>query len=135
VSAKYSIIFVLLAAAFVTVAVVIKEVIGFVAILFLYAAFSFFLLASAYGGLGPALFLKKADGRQSPFSWILFAPYLLLNYFVLWLYRRNNREPPFAEASPNLFFVADEIEERNDGQGEDNKVAKQANGVLVPDRR
>jgi len=85
-------------------AAAIWEAAGYLAILFLYAALSFLLVAFAYGGIGPAIFLKRLDGRQYPFSWILFGPNLLLNHFAFWLYQRNNGEPPFAEAAPNLFF-------------------------------
>ncbi|MFL5241947.1 MAG: dual specificity protein phosphatase family protein [Gemmataceae bacterium] len=103
-SAKYSAIFLILSASIVILAVAIWEVVGYLAILFLYAALSFLLVAIAYGGIGPAIFLKRLDGRQHPFSWILLGPYLLLNHFAFWLSQRNNKAPPFAEAAPNLFF-------------------------------
>ena len=96
--------FLVLAAAFVVVAVAAWDSVGWVAVLPLYAALSFALLAAAYAGAGPRLLLKRATGRRSVLGWVLFAPYFLLNAVTFGLYRLLSREPAYVRVAPNLFF-------------------------------
>jgi hypothetical protein len=69
-----------------------------------YAGVSFLLLAVAYASVGSRLLLKRSDGTLSSFSWLLYAPYFLLNAFTFNLYRVLSREPAFVEVAPNLFL-------------------------------
>ncbi len=101
---KYSLVFVVLAAACILASAAIWEVVGWEAVLFLYPAVSFVLLAVAYGGVGPRLMLKRASGRRSALGWLLFGPYFLLNAVTFGLYRLLSREPAYVQAAPNLFF-------------------------------
>jgi hypothetical protein len=101
---RYSLTFLVLAAAFVVVAIAAADSVGWVVVLPLYAALSFVLLAAAYAGAGPRLLLKRATGRRSVFAWLLFAPYFLLNALTFGLYRLLSREPAYVQIAPNLFF-------------------------------
>lgn len=74
------------------------------AVLPLYLAFSFVLLAVAYGGVGPRLFFKRPDGRHSLLGWLLFAPYFLLNSLTFCLYRFITHESAYVQVLPNLYF-------------------------------
>jgi hypothetical protein len=86
------------------VALAAWEDVGWTAVLPLYAAQSFTLLVVVYAGAGPRLLLKRATGRRSVFSWLLFAPYFLLNGVTFGLYRMLSREPSHVQVAPNLFF-------------------------------
>jgi hypothetical protein len=101
---KYCLTFLALAAACVVVALAAVPVVGWAALLVLYPAVSFLLLAAAYGGAGPRLLLKRASGRQSAAGWLLFGPYFLLNAVTFNLYRLLTREPAYVRVAPNLFF-------------------------------
>lgn len=101
---RYSLTFLLLAAAFVVVAIAAWHSVGWAIVLPLYAALSFALLAAAYAGVGPQLLLKRATGRRSVFAWLLFAPYFMLNALTFVLYRLLSHEPAFVQVAPNLFF-------------------------------
>jgi hypothetical protein len=101
---RYSVTFLVLAAAFVVVAVAAWDSVGWAAIVPLYAALSFALLAVAYAGAGPRILLKRPNGRRSAIGWLLLAPYFLLNTLTFGLYRLLSREPAYAEVAPNLFF-------------------------------
>jgi protein-tyrosine phosphatase len=103
-SVKYSVTFLLLAAAFILAGVAAWEVVGWGSAAFVYAAFSFLLLTVAYAGAGSGMFLKRGDGRRYPLAWLLFAPYFGLNALSFWLYRRSHRGPAYASVAPNLFF-------------------------------
>ena len=94
----------MLAVGCVVAALVAWDVVGYAAVLPLYAAVSFALLAAAYAGVGPRLLFKRADGRRSPLGWLLFAPYFLLNAFTFGLYRRVSREPAYVQVAPNVWF-------------------------------
>ncbi len=104
VSARYSLVFLVLGVASAATAAAAREGDGAAAVAFLYLAFSFLLLSAAYAGLGPRLFLKRADGCLRPWTWLLFGPYLLLNALTFRLYRLGNREPAHGEAAPHLHF-------------------------------
>jgi protein-tyrosine phosphatase len=93
-----------LAAALVVVALEAWNYAAWAAILLFYAALSLGLLAAAYAGAGSGLLLKRATGRRSPLSWLLFAPYFLLSTVTFCLYRLLSREPGYVQVAPNLFF-------------------------------
>ncbi len=97
--AKYAFAFLVLASV-----AGLAAVAGWPAIGLGYAAVSFLLLAAAYFGLGPRLFLKSASGRRSVWGWLLFAPYFLLNALIFSLYVVFSRSPAYAQATPDLFF-------------------------------
>jgi hypothetical protein len=99
---QYSITFLVLASACVVMA--LAAGVGWAAVLPLYAALSFVLLAAAYAGAGPRILLKRANGRRSVLAWLLFAPYFLLNAVTFGLYRLLSREPSYVQVAPNLFF-------------------------------
>jgi hypothetical protein len=101
---KYGLTFLALSIASVVVGLSAWHTIGWVAAAFLYAAFTFTLLAAAYAGAGPRLLLKRRSGHQSVWGWPLFAPYFVLNTVIFRFYRQFSREPAFAQVAPNLFF-------------------------------
>lgn len=120
VSPAYSLAFLILAATCASAGLAAWDVADLVAVAFPFfsALVSFGLLAVAYAGAGPGLFLKRADGRRSPAGWVLFAPYFLLNAVTFALYRAFSREPAWVRVAPNLFFgrrlSAREAEEAGD---------------------
>ena len=73
-------------------------------IVFLSCAFSFGGVALAYAGLGPKTFLKRANGRLNPLSYVLFWPYHALNGFGLWLFRRTTGGRPYDKIAENLYL-------------------------------
>jgi hypothetical protein len=93
-----------LSAACVVVALAAWDSVGWAAVLPLYAALSFGLLAVAYAGAGPRLLLKRVNGRRSVMGWLLFAPYFLLNAVTFHLYRLLSGEPAYTRVAPNLYF-------------------------------
>ena len=101
---QYAVTFLALAFVCVIAAVLAWGVIGGAALLLLYLAVSFALLAAAYAGAGPRLFFKRASGKRSVLGWSLLAPYFLLNDATLGLYRLLSREPPYVQVAPNLSF-------------------------------
>ncbi len=103
-SVKYSLVFLLLGLVNALMAVVAWGGSGAVALVFGYVALSFWLAGAAYAGLGPRVFLKRADGRFRPLTWLLHSPYLLFNAFAFWMYRLGSRQPAYAMAAANLSF-------------------------------
>ena len=103
-SKKYAITFLILAAALAAMGVAAWGTIGLGVIAFGYTAFSCLWLAVAYVKGGVGLLGKSRDGRLQPSSWLLFAPYHVLNRISLWLYRRTSREPALVQVVPNLYF-------------------------------
>lgn len=101
---RYCLTFFILAAVLVVTSIAAWESIGWAAILIIYVAFSFALLATAYAGVGAKLLLKRASGRRSIVAWLLFAPYFLLNAMTFRAYRRFTKEPAYVQVAPNLFF-------------------------------
>ena len=96
--------FFVFALACVRLAFAIWDSVGWAVVLPLYIAFSFGLLAVAYAGFGPRLFLKRTTGRRSVLSWLIFAPYYLLNDLTFRVYRLLSREPAYVQVVPNLIF-------------------------------
>jgi protein-tyrosine phosphatase len=74
------------------------------ALLLLWPALSFFLVAAAYGGLGPGIFGKRPDGSQAPWALVLLLPFLLLLWGLWHLQRFISRERPFHEIVPGLWL-------------------------------
>jgi hypothetical protein len=70
----------------------------------LWFALAFGGVAFAFGFIGPRAFLKRADGRLSIVSWLIFGPYYALNFLSLTLWRRFGKEEPFHEIEPNLYL-------------------------------
>jgi hypothetical protein len=103
-SVPYAVAFVLLAAAFAGAATGLAAISWIAAAGFGYAGFSFLLVALAYAGAGPAVFLKRRDGRLSLVSWPFLGPYHLLNGLSLLLARWTSGEAAFSEIGPNLYF-------------------------------
>ena len=101
---RYSLTFLVLAAACVVVSLAVWDSVGWALVLPLYSALSFGLLAAAYAGAGPRLLLKRATGHRSIFGWLLFAPYFLLNAVTFGLYRLLSRESAYVQVAHNLFF-------------------------------
>jgi len=65
------------------------------------AALAFAGVSLGYGMLGPRVF-----GKQGPtlswWAWLIYWPYLALNYLSLWLFRRASGEAPWHEIAPGL---------------------------------
>jgi hypothetical protein len=59
-------------------------------------------LAVAYALRAPRLLGKRADGSIAPLAWLVFWPYLLLNFSSLCTFRRLSREEPISEIVPGL---------------------------------
>ena len=103
-SRKHSLTFLVLAIGCVVSAHAASEIAGGFGVAFLYAAFSFSLLAVAYAGVGPGLLMKQPSGRRSVWGWILFGPYIVLNHIAFGFYRRFSRESASVQVVPNVFF-------------------------------
>src|SRR5919202_869647 len=72
--------------------------------LLLWPGFSFLLLASAYAGLGPRVYGKRADGRMAWWAVLLLLPYLLLTWAAWHLQRALGREGCCHEVAPGLWL-------------------------------
>ena len=57
----------------------------------------------AFWSKTPAIFMKARNGSLAPLSYLIFWPYLVLNYLFLILYRRLSRENPIDEIIPGLY--------------------------------
>ena|SRR5438270_7865516 len=71
--------------------------------LLLWPAFSFALIALAYGGLGPRVCGKRADGRLSWWAVLLLLPYLLGTWTIWYAIRLLSREKCCDEVAPGLW--------------------------------
>jgi protein-tyrosine phosphatase len=69
-----------------------------------HVALGFFGVALAQSLRRPRLLRKRADGRLSWWSWLLFWPYHLLSHLSYALYRLSPREDLFHEIQPGLFL-------------------------------
>jgi hypothetical protein len=69
-----------------------------------HVALGFFGVALAQWLGQPRLLLKRADGRLSCWSWLIFWPYHLLSHLSYALYRLSPREDLFHEIQPGLFL-------------------------------
>src|SRR5262249_33502042 len=103
-SAKYAVLFALLAAVPLVAAFAAWPALGPIALLFAWPALSFVLLAVAYGGGGAAFLLQRPPGRPGGRAWALYPPYSLLNALVFRLYRATAPGPAFAQVVPGLYF-------------------------------
>ena len=103
-SLKYALIFSLISLSVILMGLAAWESIGWFAIPFFWLAFSCLLLAIAFAGIGPKLLLKKSNGRQSIWAWLLFGPYFTVNLWTVRFYQWASTEPAFASPVPNLFF-------------------------------
>lgn len=65
---------------------------------------AFLVVAVAYLGLGPGVFLKNARGGLHPAGWLWLWPFHLLNELIFQSYRRISREPAYAEIVPGLYL-------------------------------
>ena len=66
-------------------------------VLVLWVSLALGVLGLGYAGVGPRIFGKRSDGRMSPLSLLILAPYLLLAWPVWHLSHALRREPPFNE--------------------------------------
>jgi protein-tyrosine phosphatase len=64
---------------------------------------AFLAVGLAFGTKTPGIFMKTSNGRLSLLSYLIFWPYLVLNYLFLILYRRLSRENPMDEIIPGLY--------------------------------
>ncbi len=101
---KYAILFWLLAAANVALAVTQLDVL-WQQIVAATPAFTFLLVGLVYALQKPAWFGKSNQGHQSIVGWCVYGLFFLLSHFTLWCYRRaNNSQPPLAEVIPGLWI-------------------------------
>jgi hypothetical protein len=103
-SLKYSVLFLLLAASCVLLAVALWEFAVWPIFVLSPGIVTFALLSMAYAGVGPRLLMKRTDGTRSLVGRLLFAPYFFLNGAIFLLHRAITNEPAFAEVLPNLRF-------------------------------
>src|SRR5205823_6211275 len=74
------------------------------ALLLLWPAMSFLLVALAYAGAGPRLFGKRPDGRLTWWLLPFLLPFLLLTWSTWHLYRRLSREVVASEVVLGLWI-------------------------------
>jgi protein-tyrosine phosphatase len=71
-----------------------------------WTAIAFGWVATAYALDRPGLLMKRADGSQPLWLWLVLGPYLALVRFSFWLYCRLTwRRLPVAEIVPGLWFA------------------------------
>jgi diacylglycerol kinase (ATP) len=99
---KYAIAFSVLTAAALALAWSLESPVG--QALLLACAVASAGLAMAYALRSPRLLGKRADGSMAPLAWLLFWPFLLLNFLSLWSFRRLSREEPISEIVPGLYL-------------------------------
>ena len=58
----------------------------------------------AYAFIGERAFLKRADGRLHPLSYVLYAPYHAMNWLSLRGFRRAGKENAFDRIAPNVYL-------------------------------
>lgn len=81
--------------------------------LLLSGALCFGGVALAYGGVGAKTFLKRADGRFPPGSWLLFWPYHALNLLALrGFLRRQKRSEGLISPITERVFLGPRLGER-----------------------
>lgn len=71
----------------------------------LYPALSFMLVATAYLGVGPRVFGKRACGKRSWLSTMLLLPYLLFSLATWHLIRLLSRESAIAKLDGDLYLA------------------------------
>jgi protein-tyrosine phosphatase len=67
-------------------------------------AASFGIVASAYLGIGPRVFGKRADGTMAWYAVVVLLPYLLLTWLTWHFMRVIAREPCYNEVAPGLLI-------------------------------
>lgn len=65
---------------------------------------AFLVVAVAYLGLGPGVFLKGRDGRLHPASYLWLWPFFLLNGLIFNVYHRLSGAAAYAEILPGLYL-------------------------------
>ena len=65
---------------------------------------AFITVGLAFWANTPGIFMKANNGRLSFLSYLVFWPYLALNYLFLRLYRRLSQENPIDEILPGLYL-------------------------------
>lgn len=101
---KYGCTFLVLSLAFLFTGICLFKLLLILSILFCYTGMSFLLLAIAYMGVGPGILMKNSGGSFPVWSWILFAPYYLMNALSFAIYRTWSTDPPYAKVADNLYF-------------------------------
>ncbi len=99
-SFKYEVLLSILAATMVALAVVH----GGLALLWIWPAISFGIVAAGYGGLGPKVFGKAPDGRRALWAKLLLLPYLLLVLLIYHLRRVVGRSTCCQQVLPGLWL-------------------------------
>lgn len=73
---------------------------------FIWFAVAFAVVATAYGLGNPRLMMKRENGSQPVWSWIVLWPYFALAYASFWLHRTlKPRNVGMAEIAPGLWFA------------------------------
>lgn len=72
--------------------------------LLLWPALCYLGVALAYGGCGPGLLGKRADGSLAPLAMLFFLPFLLPTWGVWHLQRLLSNEPACQEITPGLWL-------------------------------
>ncbi len=67
-------------------------------------AVAFIVAGLAFGLKRPAMFMKTKNGRLFPLGYLVFWPYLVINHFILGLYRLLSGENPVDEIIPGLYL-------------------------------
>jgi protein-tyrosine phosphatase len=70
-----------------------------------WAALAFAIVAAAYACGSTRILMKRQNGEQPLWGWLILWPYFLLARFSFWLYRITHRgDPAIAEVVPGLWF-------------------------------
>ncbi len=72
------------------------------ALLLIWPGISFGLVGLAYGGLGPAVFGKHADGSLGALSVVVLLPYLVYTWLLWHVWRLCTRAAPYQELCPGI---------------------------------
>lgn len=95
---KFGIVFVFLAAVIADYAWLLRPW----GLFLLWPALSFFLVATAYLGIGPRVFGKRRNGRLRPLSSLLLCPFLLYTWLIWFAVSKWGREAAFNRITEKL---------------------------------
>jgi protein-tyrosine phosphatase len=99
-SPKYAVVFLMMAATM----VVLASLHGGLALLWLWPAISFGVVAAGYAGLGPRVFGKRSDGSRALWAEVVLLPFLALVLLIYHLRRMIARGPCCQQVLPGLWL-------------------------------
>ena len=99
---KYAIVFGLCAVSFICLASASQQ--WWITMIFGNIAIAFFGIALGFGFVGSRVLMKKRNGKLAVFSYILYWPFHLLNFLILWVFHKMIGENLFDEIVPGLYL-------------------------------